>query len=1356
MKTIQYLILIYALLIPPIATSKALTPEQVPEPLKPWVNWVLQDSPEANCPFIYNSYGQKRCSWPTLLSLELSKRQGAFFANWQVYQDSWISLPGDSQHWPQNVTVNNKTALVLEKNGIPTIKLDAGFYQIKGDFFWDSLPDNLGVPQDTGLVNLKINGNSITIPTLKNGQLWLKSSDSGQVKAQTLENTLDLQVFRKIIDEVPTQVLTHLVLNVSGDQREVKLAMPLLQGFIPMQIQSPIPARLEPDGQLLVQVRPGLWQIDILARASQDFPALTLNPQENWPEAEIWSFEARPDLRVVEIEQANAIDPSLSNLPDDWKNLPAYRVNLGQTIHFNVIHRGDPEPEPNQLNLTRKLWLDFDGNGYTVNDHIEGRMSRDWRLNVLPQTQLGRATLNGDNQLITTQGENQQIGIEVRHGVINLDADSRIPGDISPISATGWQQNFQRVNTELNLPPGWRLFAVNGVDNVPDTWLSQWTLLDLFLVLIAALATGRLWHVQWGVFALATLALSWHEPNSPQLIWLNLLAATALIKVLPEGKFSLGVQWYRKLCWLALVLMVIPFMVSQVRFGLYPQLEYPSAASYPVEPQLVASEELDSTAASPEANMDEAQLRKAMPAQKPASLAFGVMTDEAVNFNRIDPKAKVQTGPGLPQWQWRKIQLSWNGAVDGQQQLQLWLSPPTLTLVLNIVRVISIVVLALLMFGLSHKLKLPFKSMPTALLITLLVPVMLGTSNKVWADIPEQSVLDQLRERLQQAPDCLPECAQISQMQLSINEHDLSINLQIHAQEDLIVPLPAQYEQWLPSQVLVDGEAALGLYRNEQGLWLKLSPGQHQVSLQGMTPGLAKFTLPLPLKPHRLTFDSKGWLIDGTLENALADNQIQFNRLSPASQNANKVLVEPSQLPPFVTVERILQLGLDWHVTTRIHRLTSADVPILLNIPLLAGEAVTSPGIPVKEGKAIISMASQETRVEWQSSLEKSEHIVLTAAPTQQWIETWRADISPIWHMESTGLAMMHLSNPGLWLPEWHPWPGEQVSLQITRPAAISGQNLTIDDSWLTLKPGLRVQDAVLKLTLRSSQGAQHTISIPEQAQLQSVSIDGINQPIRQQGHQVTLPIKPGTQTILLNWQLASSLSTLLSSAKIDLGLDSVNSHLNVQLGEDRWVLFAFGPKFGPAVLFWGVLIVIIILAIGLGKIHLTPLKSWHWGLLLVGLSQITLPTAFIVIAWLILLGWRGSHTLSKDIYFNALQVLLALLTLMSLGFLFSAVEQGLLGSPQMQIDGNQSTHNNLNWYQDRSGSILPSATVISVPLMVYRLLMLAWSLWLAAALLNWLKWGWACFASDSLWKKAEPTEAEPTSASQAPEQKNP
>jgi hypothetical protein len=210
-----------------------------------------------------------------------------------------------------------------------------------------------------------------------------------------------------------------------------------------------------------------------------------------------------------------------------------------------------------------------------------------------------------------------------------------------------------------------------------------------------------------------------------------------------------------------------------------------------------------------------------------------------------------------------------------------------------------------------------------------------------------------------------------------------------------------------------------------------------------------------------------------------------------------------------------------------------------------------------------------------------------------------------------------------------------------------------------------------------------------------------------------------------------------MDTSKVDLGLPSVNTDLQVTLGQDRWILFTLGPKFGPAVLFWGVLIVLAGLALGLGKIALTPIKHWQWLLLLIGLSQVSNLSGLIVVLWLIALGAKAHYPESISRYFNAVQLGLGALTLMSLSILFIAVEQGLLGAPDMQIIGNQSSAYSLNWYQDRSETQLPVSTVFSVPLIVYRILMLAWSLWLAVSLLNWLKWGWNCFSKEGVWKKS-------------------
>ncbi|MDZ7622451.1 MAG: hypothetical protein U5O69_08905 [Candidatus Competibacteraceae bacterium] len=76
-----------------------------------------------------------------------------------------------------------------------------------------------------------------------------------------------------------------------------------------------------------------------------------------------------------------------------------------------------------------------------------------------------------------------------------------------------------------------------------------------------------------------------------------------------------------------------------------------------------------------------------------------------------------------------------------------------------------------------------------------------------------------------------------------------------------------------------------------------------------------------------------------------------------------------------------------------------------------------------------------------------------------------------------------------------------------------------------------------------------------------------------------------------------------------------------------------------------------------------------------------------------------------------------------------------MLGTPDMQVAGQGSSAWQLHWYQDRLEGPLPTAWVIFAPLLIYRGLMLAWALWLALALLEWLIWGWSCFSAGGIWR---------------------
>jgi len=153
--------------------------------------------------------------------------------------------------------------------------------------------------------------------------------------------------------------------------------------------------------------------------------------------------------------------------------------------------------------------------------------------------------------------------------------------------------------------------------------------------------------------------------------------------------------------------------------------------------------------------------------------------------------------------------------------------------------------------------------------------------------------------------------------------------------------------------------------------------------------------------------------------------------------------------------------------------------------------------------------------------------------------------------------------------------------------------------------------------------------------------------------------------------------------------------------------------------------------------VKITPLGTRDWILLGIGLSQVPLVAAALVAAWLLALGLRRTRgaEIRRPFVFDLAQLALVVWTLVALGILFWGVQTGLLGTPDMQIAGNGSSAYELNWYADRTGTLLPRAWIVSVPLLLYRFAMLAWALWLALALLRWMRWGWESLNTGDGWR---------------------
>jgi len=1298
------------------ALADPLRPAEVPDPLKPWTGWVMKGNESQTCPFL-SGRGEKQCAWPSALELSLGTNGGTFRQEWWIGTETWVSLPGGQENWPLDLRVDGKPAPAADFNGLPQVVLKPGTHTVTGSFSWKQPPDSLQVPNGTGLLSLIWMGKSVPFPVRdESGRVWLQKAQAAPAET----DSLDLKAYRYIVDAIPLQMTTRLTLNVSGRNREIPLKGPLLPGFIPMGLDSPLPVRLDPDGELRIQLRPGTWTVSLTGRHTGPIAALTLpEPAPGWPAEELWAFEAQTDLRLVTVEGVTSIDPKQTALPGEWQHLPTYRLTPGETMKFVEKRRGDSAPAPDQVNLSRNLWLDFDGRGFTVQDRLSGQIRRNSRLEMLAPAALGRVSVDDEDQVITRREGSQNPGFELRRGELSVQADSRLENTGGNLAAVGWDTDVDSLSAALELPPGWRLFHVSGADRTGNTWITRWTLLDFFGVLVTALAFFRLWGPRWGAVALAAFTVTYTEPGAPVWIWVVIAGTEALLRVLDPGKLRRVLAGFRISALLALALIAIPFAVRQLRIAMYPALEYPSGApgrDYAADTtQQTLPASLPAERAEPRAMAGAAPSKMMFKEERvsgdsPQSNENGLIAViggssayyPAKLLHEIDPSASVNTGPGVPRWNWNRIELSWSGPVTRGQNLKLYLVPPWGNFVLALLRVGLV---AALIFRLMKERETDGDHAAAGTTAALMLSAFAALSPvpAKAADYPPPEMLNELRTRLLAQYDCQPNCATVSRLSVEAKGNTLKLRLAASAAAPSAVALPGGARQWSPSKASLDGRPQTPMYRTPDGiLWLLLEPGSHEIVLEGRLPDREQVQIPLPAIPRQVTVLPGDWTLDGLRDDGGAESTLTLTRQlkQAAAPDGSASSVE---LPPFLMLTREFRLGLEWRTVTTLSRLTPPGTPAAAEIPLLDGESVTTPGIQVKNGRVIATLGPQAYELSWESVLKTASALELKAAEDTGRTEIWRLDASPIWHVEPDGIPPIHrLDESGRFSPEWQPWPGETLTLKISRPEGVPGQTFTIDRSMLSIAPGSRTTDATLEFTARSSRGGQHSLTLPEGAELQSVTIGGVVQPVRQEGRTVTIPVSPGEQTVELRWREPSGIGAGFRPAPVSLGTPSVNHSLEIRVPDSRWILFLTGPRLGPAVLFWSLLAAVALVAVALGTVRFVPVNYLQWFLLGLGLSQIELWAAAIVPAWLLALGWRRENARKADgrAAYNFLQMIIVLLTLASLAALFAA-------------------------------------TVISVPMWVYRAAMLAWSLWLAVTLIRWLRWGWESLSEGGLWRKA-------------------
>jgi len=1348
----------------------------IPPALRDWQGWVLKGEEFRRCPFLASTAlteGEPvdpdgfRCAWPGRLAVNVDAHGGTFTQSWQLFAEAWIALPGDLQHWPQDVRVNGAAGAVIAHQETPGLRLAPGNYVVSGRFTWGSRPESLPLPKFTALVDLTVDNQRVAQPERPDAALWL-----GKRRSAEQAPAMEVQVYRLVYDQIPAYLLTRIRINAAGDAREELLGRALPDGFTPVSLAGDLPARLELDGRLRIQVRAGSHEITLAARAASVASQLS-RPDPGagkWPAEEIWSFAADDALRVAAAEGPEGIDPIQANVPREWQRFPAFRMARDSRLNVVERSRGLSNVDDNRLTLGRDLWLDFDHGGFTAVDNIVGTMRRDWRLDMSAPFELQSADLRGDPLLVTASAGGRT-GLEVRAAQLFLTTVSRVPAHGS-MPATGWNQRFDKAGGHLHLPPGHRLIAALGADEAPRSWFERWGLWSVFGVMLVVVFVYWTAGVVPAVIAAVALVLTYQE--MPPLIWLwgNLLAALAVARAAPEGRFRRIARGYRTFSFLILALALIPFMWMQVRFALYPQLEISNAWTYSeirlnAVQAAAAPEEMPSApAAAPPAAPAVDASAVAIPEtamQKKGEYSrdrnsYGLNSQSVVQ--RYASGTRLQAGPGIPAWGYNSYVYRWSGPVEAADSIHFIYLGPVAMFFWRIIGLVALgllfVWLARLSYGGNWRLpgmKADASAAPAGVTAAAVVLALLGLSHSAPASAdappappamqsPSNELLEQLKKRLIEAPPCAPDCATLAEARVNVDGDRLEVLMRVSVLANLAVAMPHASDRWQLDDVTVDGRTSIALGRGEDSsLWLPLTPGAHTVRLSGRLAPAASIQLAFPEPPRAIEVSARGWTVSGANEGRLVAGSLELAREHSAGRAEREDLEAGAEFATFVHVERFFNFDLDWTVDTTVSRVAPIHAAISVQLPLVQGESVLTDGVKTQNDVAWVGLGAGEAQTEWHSGMVRADTVEVSLPADAARTEAWNFVVNPQWHVDFEGFPAVMPPNQagGNWVFRFIPRPGEKLVAHVTRPKGVDGTTLAIDSVHYLVQPGKRSSNSTLSFEYRSTQGGRHTVKLPPEARVTSVRFD--NQPVqvRPEKGELPLALSPGKHNVQVDWEEALNIGFRTRPAVIDLGSSASNINTTIQMPASRWSLFAVGRGVGPAVLYWGELVVFIGLAWLLGRWKFSPLTFVEWLLLGLGLSTQSWWVFSFTAAWLIVMRWRENWQPGAELSptrFNAVQALLAMFTVIAIFLLvFSGIRNGLLSAPDMGVEGIDSGSGTFAWFQDKTSGVLDTPAVYSVPMWSYRLLFFVWAGWMAFALVKWLRWAFSAWKTHGLWR---------------------
>lgn len=1324
----------------PVLSSTTLG--NIPEELKAWVPWVKARNSEKNCtPYESNN---KLCVWPSPLSFTASEHNASFEQHWQLLAPATIRLPGNEKYWPIHVKVNDKYAEVITNSGFPALKLDEGVFTLSGEFSWSNIPQHINIPPETALATLNLNGNTVHHYN-PNGTLWLQNKTTQ--KTSEKEN-VRLEVFRVLTDDEPMTLTTVVQLNVSGSAREIPLTGLVLSNTKTLAIESPIPLKIDENGNAVLRARAGQWEVTHHARLltpKSRFMLPTIH--KPWPQQELWGFVANPALRQISLSGALPIDWEQVEVPSffdeqGYGDFPLFLLEPSAQLTLEEKQRGK-RSGTNQLSLKRDLWLHFDGKNATFKDTITGQLEEGNRLNALDSLRLKSADIDGG--LVINEYDGAP-GIEIRDSNLQLSAMGNI--DFSTqLPANGWSTQFDNAQLTIHLPPGYKAWHLGGADYAQHTWLSRWDLWSIFITVLIAGTLFKLFGFPLGAIALITGLLTYHSYNTVFWLAAPLCLLFPLLKALPTGKLRTVTQFSTAIWCLILLINLIGFSIDQLRSAIYPQLEAGT--------QYRPTDHFLSNAAPIETNIQKAQEPRAFYDESHTEevIVTGIRQSKKRSYinelkTTIDSNNFTQTGPAEPEWLWRKATAGWQGGLLPEQTLSFVYTGPLLTRLYYLLSALFTIILFLGL--LRHFFKLwPSKNhntnknstgpQVTASFITLCLTGLIGTTvlpqTSHANSYPSPELLDELEKRILSKPSCMPHCTAINSVIIKTDKDQLHLHLMVSAAEASAFPLP-KANGWREQAILFNEKPIQAITQKNNTTYAQLPKGNHHIHLSARATANT-ININFLNTAHNISLANNEWQTASGTQHIINSPSLSLERTQGKSRQEQWGAPE---IAPFIKVIRYISWDTQWTIDTEVERIAPSTGSITVKLPLITGEKVMSDNYSSDNSSITITLDGDQEYTSWQSHLDIAPSLSLNYTSALHHTEEWHLDADERWHVITAGLPALSDDSGSLFT--WRPRPGESVILEAAKPKPATGERQTINRLNHTISHGKRFVKHHSEIDITASTGGSFNVTLPEGAHQTAFSLNGDELLLEQEELSPSITLRPGSNRLSVKWQMPRQSAFSLSAPALLLPIRPYNITTTIHLNRDRWPLWIWGPSLGPAMLYWGVLATLLLSMMGLHvmakKIQLSaPITLGSWILLGIGISSLHAFAAIIIAGWFFLLEAkkRYANKLSPK-HYNLTQVATVIYTGIALLLLFVAIPHSLLAEPDMQVAGNSSDNYYYRWYVDYHTHTLPNLGVWHVSLWVYRVVMLAWSLWLVFALLRWAKWFWQSFTQDGLWRE--------------------